>query len=228
MKRTILALGTIALVLAIAGGAWAGKRYVITSSSQVKNGSLTGADIQNHSLNLADLGNGTMHTLESKGPRGPKGDTGLQGPKGDTGPQGDKGDKGDTGPQGPPGPHGPSGFDGAFYSVQTYTETIGVGAIATAACDPNDDANSQKYVAISGGVQDADSATDMTSNSDQVAVAASFPGRMDWNTDTPKTGRLDGWIVQFAHVGQQDNNLAVWALCVPASDFGATVPVHTN
>lgn len=95
MKRTILALGTIALALAIAGGAWAGKRYVITSSSQVKNGSLTGADIQNHSLDLADLAKGATHTLESNGKRGPKGDTGPQGPQG---PKGDKGDPGQKAP----------------------------------------------------------------------------------------------------------------------------------
>ena len=27
------------------------------------------------------------------------------------------------------------------------------------------------------------------------AVSSSFPGRMDWSTDTPKADRLDGWIV---------------------------------
>ena len=43
MNRTVLALGAIAVALALAGGAWAGKRYVITSGSQVKLGSLTGA-----------------------------------------------------------------------------------------------------------------------------------------------------------------------------------------
>jgi len=217
MKRTIIALGAIALALAVAGGAWAGQKYLITSSSQVKPGSLTGVNIKNHSLKLSDLSTGTALRLHgSRGPRGPKGSTGPQGPKGD------------TGPQGPPGLQGLSGFAGAFYSVQTYTETIGVGAIATAACDPNDAANSQKYVAISGGVQDTDSGTNMTTNDSQVAVAASFPGRMDFNTFSPKPFRLDGWIVQFAHVGAQDNNLAVWALCVPVADFGGNIPVHVN
>ena len=223
MKRTIIALGGIALALALAGGAWAGKKYLVTSSSQVKPGSLTGVNIKNHSLTLRDLATGTALRLHgARGPRGPRGSTG---PKGATGAQGPKGD---TGPQGPPGLQGLSGFAGAFYSVQTYTETVGVGAIATAACDPNDAANSQKYVAISGGVQDTDSGTNMTTNDSQVAVAASFPGRMDFDTFTPKPFRLDGWIVQFAHVGAQDNNLAVWALCVPVADFGGTIPVHVN
>jgi hypothetical protein len=82
MKRTIIALGAIALALALAGGAWAGKRYIITSSSQVKNGSLS----------VADLSHGARNALKGRrgpaGPQGPKGDTGPQGPKGDTGPQG--------------------------------------------------------------------------------------------------------------------------------------------
>lgn len=226
MKRSILALGALVLALAVAGGAWAGNKYVITSSHQVKPGVLTGANIKNHSLSLGDLSTGAA--LRLHGARGPKGSTG---PQGDTGAQGPKGDTGSIGPQGPQGPAGPtgaSGFAGAFYSVQDYTETIGVGAIATVACDPNDATNSQSYVAISGGVQDTDSGTDMTANDNQLAIAASFPGRMDFNTFTPKPFRTDGWIIQFAHVGQQDNNLAVWALCVPVSDFGGSVPVHVN
>lgn len=117
MKRTIVALGAIALALALAGGAWAGKRYLITSSSQVKPGSLTGANIKNHSLTLKDISQGAVGAFEppsqgNRGPKGPKGDTGAQGPKGDTGaqgpqgnqgPQGQQGDKGDTGPRGPQG-----------------------------------------------------------------------------------------------------------------------------
>ncbi len=186
MKRTLIVLGAFALGLAIAAGAWAGDKYIITSPSQVAHGALNGYNIADGTLGLTDLSNHANSVLRKPG------------------------------------------FDGAFYSVQTYDETVGVGAIATAACDPADDTNSQQYVAISGGVQDTDSNTDMTANNDQVAVAASFPGRMDWNTNTPKPGRLDGWIVQFAHVGSQDNNLAVWALCVPLHDFGGNLPVHVN
>lgn len=98
MKRTILALGTIALALALAGGAWAGKRYVVTSSAQVKAGSLTGANIKDHSVGLADL-SGNAHAA-LKGTAGP---AGQEGPNGATGPQGQQGPKGDAGPQGPRG-----------------------------------------------------------------------------------------------------------------------------
>jgi hypothetical protein len=94
MKRTVLALGVIALALAMAGGAWAGKRYLITSSSQVKPGSLTGSNIKKHSLGLGDF------SAEAKA--GLKGARGQRGPQGANGATGPPGPKGDTGPQGPP------------------------------------------------------------------------------------------------------------------------------
>lgn len=118
MKRTILALGVIALALALAGGAWAGKRYLITSSSQVKDGALTGADIKDHSLTLKDMASGAKGAFEPPvsqgrrgpaGPRGPKGNagaTGAEGPQGATGSQGPQGQQGPAGPKGPRGPQG--------------------------------------------------------------------------------------------------------------------------
>ena len=70
--------------------------------------------------------------------------------------------------------------------------------------------------AISGGV----STDDYTKT---VPVGQSFPGRMDWSTNTPKPGRLDGWIVQFASQnGSAPEKVKVWALCVP----GLNVPVN--
>lgn len=105
MKRTIIALGAIALALALAGGAWAGKKYLITSSSQVKPGSLTGKNIKNHSLGLDDFSTKAKDGLRGprgrRGPQGNTGATGAQGPKGDTGSQGPKGDKGDPGKDAP-------------------------------------------------------------------------------------------------------------------------------
>jgi hypothetical protein len=125
MKRTILALGAIAIALALAGGAWAGKTYIITSSSQVKPGSLTGGNIENHSLGLADLSRDAHAAL--KGARGPKGDTGALGPKGDTGAQGP------VGPQGAPGKPAPllqrltGDFSGTNASVATSLDGVQFG-----------------------------------------------------------------------------------------------------
>jgi hypothetical protein len=95
------------------------------------------------------------------------------------------------------------------------------------ACDPSDATNSQNYVAISGGVQDTDNNTDV-STINPLPIAASFPGRMDWNTNTPRANRLDGWIVQSATADTQDTPMSVWALCVPTADNGGSFPVHTN
>ena len=124
MKRTIIALGAIALALALAGGALAGKRYLITSSSQVKNGSLSLADLS-HKARKALKGN-----RGRVGPQGPKGDTGATGDKGATGDQGPKGDKGDSGVNSPLvfGPYqaaGPdSGFCGNNWANDRYTVTF--------------------------------------------------------------------------------------------------------
>ena len=109
-------------------------------------------------------------------------------------------------------------FRGAVYRVENYTN--GGGGDATVAC-ANDDAKSQKYTAVAGGVEAGHVQAGFPANpANDFAVTASFPGRMDWNTGTPKAGRLDGWIVLGN--GQYTDNLKIWALCVPTS----SIPVH--
>jgi hypothetical protein len=120
MRRTILALGAIALALTLAGGAWAGKRYIITSTHQVKPGVLTGANLKNHSVGLRQLDKTVQKDIRSGGPQGPAG------PKGDTGAQGPKGDTGATGPQGPVGPQGPAGSGLAGQSCPSGESMTGV------------------------------------------------------------------------------------------------------
>jgi hypothetical protein len=113
MKRTVLALGAIALALALAGGTWAGKRYIITSSHQVKPGVLTGANLKNHSVGLRQLDKTVQKDMRSggpQGPAGPKGDTGARGPKGGTGATGARGPIGLQGPKGDTGARGPYGI----------------------------------------------------------------------------------------------------------------------
>ena len=90
------------------------------------------------------------------------------------------------------------------------------GAIATVACKAETD------VAISGGVQ----VLGLGDGSDRrnTPVSSSFPGRMDWSTNTPKSDRLDGWIVQFGgNAGEvadkAPEKTQIWALCVPHGDI---------
>ncbi|MGN6680429.1 MAG: hypothetical protein ACTHKL_21925 [Streptosporangiaceae bacterium] len=50
---------------------------------------------------------------------------------------------------------------------------------------------------------------------------------MDWSTNTPKAGRLDGWIIQ-TEVGYNANDTSarLWALCVPVANAGGSVPIQ--
>jgi hypothetical protein len=143
----------------------------------------------------------------AEGAKGPKGDTGLRGETGLTGSKGDKGDKGDD------------YMAGAYYSVAFYdVGDTNAGAIATVACKSVTD------TAISGGVQVL--GLDADANGRNTPVSSSFPGRMDWSTNTPRPNRLDGWIVQFggnagATSDKDPAKTKIWALCVP----GLNVPV---
>jgi hypothetical protein len=139
--------------------------------------------------------------------------------------KGDKGDKGDVGPKGDKGAAGDSYLKGAYYAVAYYNAgDTNAGAIATVACKDQSD------VAMSGGVQVL--GLDAGANGRNTPVSSSFPGRMDWDTNTPKVGRLDGWIVQFGGnagpVSDKDPQKAkVWALCVPGLDV-PVVPTYTQ
>jgi hypothetical protein len=85
LKKGIVAIAALFGVLAITSGAFAAQHYLITSSSQIKDGA----------VRLADLAPGARKALH-----------GHNGAKGDRGPAGPQGPKGDTGSQGPQGPAG--------------------------------------------------------------------------------------------------------------------------
>ncbi len=113
MKKGITLVAVLVGVLAVTSGAFAAKQYLVTSSSQIKDGA----------VKLHDLSPGARKALH--GANGAKGDTG---PAGAQGPKGEKGAKGD------------SYLDGAYYSVAYYDkgDTNG-GAIATVACKAQTD-----------------------------------------------------------------------------------------
>ena len=196
MTKTIALIAALTAVLAVTSGAFAAKQYMITSSKQIRHGAISLSDLSHHARKM-------LHGKQ--GAAGPAGKDGLSGTNGLPGPRGPKGDKGDTGPA------GDSYLQGAYYSVAFYDkgDTNG-GALATVAC------KAQTDTAISGGVSTDDYLK-------TVPVGQSFPGRMDWDTNTPKADRLDGWIVQFAtQNGSAPEKVKVWALCVP----GLHVPVN--
>ena len=207
LKKGITLIAVLAAVLSVTSGAFAAaNHYLITSSSQIKDGA----------VKAADLSSGARKALQ-----GPKGDAGSAGPQGLAGAQGPKGDTGATGAQGPKGQAGVSG-----YEVRTWRYSkddansdsgpgyvgVGSGAIATVACSPG-------KVALSGGYRFT-SAGDNGFNSPAVAdgsgVVASFPGRMNWDTNTVKPNDNSGWIVQVnSKVDAAD--MTLYVVCVNAS-----------
>jgi len=169
---------------------------VIGGTGGAVAGDLIGSkDIRDGSIKVKDIAPGAVEkfTASAKGERGPVGPVGPVGPKGADGKDGAKGEPGNA-------------LVGATYRTMTYTN--GGGGSATVACD-DDPTVSQTYTAIAGGVQGGN----VDTQDDGFVVNSSFPGRMDWDTGTPRPGRLDGWIVLGN--GQHTSTLTVWALCVP-------------
>ena len=115
MKKGIVAIAALFGVLAITSGAFAAQHYLITSSGQIKDGT----------VRLRDLAPGARKALH--GNPGVKGDLGPQGPKGDTGAQG---------PQGPAGKAAPTlqrlagDFSGTNASVATTLDGVQFGPYA--------------------------------------------------------------------------------------------------
>ena len=110
VKRTITVLAALALVLTVTTGTFAAQKYVISTSSQIKPGTIGYAHLS-ASAKLRLKGNrGPAGAAGAKGAQGPAGAQGAQGPAGAPGPAGAagapgaKGDKGDTGNTGPAGP----------------------------------------------------------------------------------------------------------------------------
>ena len=83
------------------------------------------------------------------------------------------------------GERGPEGFAGAFYAKAIYNAgNTNEGAIAAVACN----ASSSNYTAITGGVQVLGIGSNEidAANSRNTPVSSSFPGRMDWSTNSPR------------------------------------------
>jgi len=81
-------MATIAVFVALGGSAFAAG-YVITRSSQIKDGAVTAADVKNSSLTGTDVKDGSLTASDFSGSvqgPGPKGDTGATGAAGAPGP----------------------------------------------------------------------------------------------------------------------------------------------
>jgi hypothetical protein len=101
MKRSITVIAIAAVMLAATTGAFAARKYLITSSSQIKPGTISYANLS------------AAAKARLAGARGPAGSAGATGPAGPPGPKGDAGATGATGAAGGTGAQGPKGDTGA-------------------------------------------------------------------------------------------------------------------
>jgi hypothetical protein len=148
------------------------------------------------------------------GTNGANGAPGVQGERGKDGVDGRRGDDGINGKDGANGSNGLNGVSG--YEVRTWNyDSAGPGSVATVAC------SSESKVAVGGGyfIRNANN-TDMsvrphTALENGAGVIASFPGRMDWSTNSPKPNRNDGWIVQFND--KMSGPVTLYVACINAA-----------
>ena len=243
MKKSITLIVGLIAVLAVTSGAFAAKKYLITSSSQIKNGVISYADLSPAARAKLQGQQNLQNQQGQQGPQGPQGQQGQPGPQGPQGPQGQQGQQGSQGQQGPQGPQGPKGDTGATgatgaqgpqgpagvsgYEVRTWRYSkddnhsdmgpgyvgVGSGAIATVACSSHD------KVALGGGywfTSEGDNGFSSQAISDGSGVVASFPGRMDWTTNTVKPDDHSGWIVQVNNkVNAAD--MTLYVICANAN-----------
>jgi hypothetical protein len=137
LKKGITLIAALAVVLAITSGAFARAHHlVVTSSSQIKDGVVSFADLSPATRAKLHGANGTTGEKGPQGPKGENGAQGLQGPKGDTGAQGPKGDPGSQGPKGDKGDKGDNAptllrltgdFSGTNASVATSFDGVHFG-----------------------------------------------------------------------------------------------------
>jgi hypothetical protein len=135
-------LGITAIVLALAGTSYAATA-VISKSSQVKKGVLTGKHVKNRSLGVADLSTKARNSL-----------------RGQTGPQGPAGQQGPAGPAGAPGA---PGVTDAYTKAQSDAQYLATGAKAADA-DKLDGKDASQFAPSATTQPNGGSATDQGPN----------------------------------------------------------------
>ena len=116
MKKGLLFASVVLLALGVSASASGTVRTLLTGRD-IKDGSITSADIADGTLKLKDLSESARVALAgnagSKGVQGEAGPIGPTGAPGSTGSAGAIGPQGASGPQGPTGPQGPAGATGS-------------------------------------------------------------------------------------------------------------------
>ena len=203
-RTTAVAVGAVILVACSSMGAVAGSL-------------VTGAQIKDQTIHSNDIATGGVGTSEIRDASILSRDLSQS-------------TNGTNGVDGKPGTNGTDGTDGtdgvSGYEVKTWdyiagkadTESepgmgaeyngAGSGGIATVACSPGKEA-------VGGGYwfRSANALTEGWS------AVSSMPGRMDWDTNSPKPNRHDGWIVQLnAPQGANPVDMTMYVVCAKVTD----------
>jgi hypothetical protein len=160
VKKGIVAIAALFGVLAITSGAFAAQHYLITSSSQIKDGT----------VRLADLAPGARKALH-----------GNTGAKGDLGPAGPQGPKGNAGPQ---GPKGVSGYEVRTwrYSKDDANSDMGPGysGVSAAALSPRSPARPARSRSVAATGSRPSMTAGSTRRPSGTAAASSPPSPVAW------------------------------------------------
>jgi hypothetical protein len=139
-------LAVLALVFAMTGGAYAAKKYLITSTKQISPSVLK----QLQGKAGAAGAPGAAGAAGAQGPAGPQGPAGTAGSQGEKGVQGEKGAMGEKGVEGKKGATGPTGATGAT-GVSGFTATLPAGETETGSWTANYRAATQESL-IGGSI----------------------------------------------------------------------------
>jgi hypothetical protein len=173
-----LVIAVLALLVSTAGSAFGGssiRHYPYFNSIDIIDNTITGRDIKNKSLTMADF----------RG-RGPQGAPGARGPAGPAGANGQNGAQGPTGPAGTNGTNGTNGRDGFARLDRNVLQTS---AAALAQTGLRVDCDTGLFV-VGGGVV-SDGLYNQTSvNSSFPSSSASWTGFVDNYTNTSITFRV--------------------------------------
>ena len=205
-----MVVAVLALVFAMAGTGLAAKSYLITSSKQIKDGVITGADVQNASLTGSDVkmgsltGNNVRDGSLSAADFGGTLPSGVQGPKGDSGP---------AGPSGPAGKQGDTGPSGTSRIFSDYDASY------LCPCDSIEQIIGFPAVMLAGGLVWANAVVHNDTDSSlnlQCSMTVDFPGPLldDARVTVPERGYAT--LSMQAAVPRMDGILGV--RCKPADD----------
>ena len=191
--RTVLMIAA-ALVVGSTATAGAEAAAQLITGKQIKNSSVTGADVRDGSLTKVDFSGSIAGPRGPVGPEGPEGTQGPAGPKGATGATGATGAAGAPGADGAQGPQGPQGPAGGLNGLQYITVGEDVPKESNAAWSAPCPAGTK---VLGGGV-------------------SSFnPAVVEIQESAPLNGGA-GWAVQVRNTASSTLGIFAWAVCANA------------